>query len=103
MKLLAPNELEQFFKLHRALMFFVNQRLNVVPGKITTPEEFATLPPEVRLIGRDALNDNLDLIESFVAENPAHLTKDELDIVRSWRHLVRPYCYPTRTESSMTA
>ena len=31
---------------------------------------------------------HLDLIESFVDENPAHLSDDELDIVRSWRHLV---------------
>ena len=63
MTLLAPHELEQFLKLHRALMFFVNQRLSVVPDKIATPEEFAALPPEVRLLVREALNGNLDLIE----------------------------------------
>jgi hypothetical protein len=54
-------------------MFFVNQRLKVIPNEIATPEEFAALSPEVRLKVRDALNANLDLIESFVAENPAHL------------------------------
>lgn len=87
MKLLTPHELEQFFKLHWALMFFANQRLNAIPDKVTTPEEFAALPPDVRIIVRDSVNDNLDLIESFVAENPAHLTEDELDITSSWRHL----------------
>ena len=96
MKLLAPNELEKFFKLHTAFMFFVNQRLNVVPNKIATPEEFAVLPPEVRLLVRDALNDNVNQIESFVAENPAELTKDELDIIRSWRHLVTGQFYVFR-------
>ena len=86
--LLPPHELEQFFKLHRTLMFFVNQRLQVIPDQIKTPEEFAALSPEVRIKVRDALNANLELIESFVAENPAHLTEDELDIVGAWRHLV---------------
>ena len=41
--LLPPHELEQFFKLHRAIMFFVNQRLKVIPdnarhaGRIRRP------------------------------------------------------------------
>ncbi|MEQ1906359.1 MAG: DUF6398 domain-containing protein, partial [Pirellulaceae bacterium] len=94
--LLPPHELELFFKLHRALMFFVNQRLKVIPERIATPEEFAALSPEVRLKVRDALNANLDLIESFTAENPAHLSDDELDIVRSWRHLVTGKFYVFR-------
>ena len=91
--LLAPHELAQFFKLHNALMFFANQRLNVLPNKIATPKEFAVLPPNDRILVRDALNNNLTLIESFVTENPAHLTDDELDIVRSWRHLVADQFY----------
>ena len=86
--LLPLHELELFFRLHRTLMFFVNQRLQVIPNKINTPEEFSVLSPEVRIKVRDALNANLELIESFVAENPAHLTEDELDIVGAWRHLV---------------
>jgi hypothetical protein len=94
--LLEPYELELFFRLHRTLMFFVNQRLKVIPDKLATPEEFAALSPEVRLKVRDTLNTNLDLIESFVDENPAHLSEDELDIVRSWRHLVTGKFYVFR-------
>jgi hypothetical protein len=86
--LLPPHELKLFFKLQSALMFFVNQRLKVIPGKIDSPEEFAALPPEVRLKVRDSLYANIDLIESFAAENPVRLSEDELDIVRSWRHFV---------------
>ena len=86
--LLERQDAELFFRLHRALMFFVNQRLKVIPDKLATPEEFAALSPQDRLKVRDALNARLDLIESFVDENPAHLPADELDIVRSWRHLV---------------
>ena len=54
--LLDPPDLELFFRLHRTLMFFVNQRLKVVPDDLATPDEFAALSPEVRLKVRDALN-----------------------------------------------
>ena len=100
--LLEPQDVELFFRLHRTLMFFVNQRLKVIPNKLATLEEFAVLSPEVRLKVRDALNANLDLIESFVDENPAHLSDDELDIVRSWRHLVAGRFYVFRELAKYT-
>lgn len=86
--LLEPQDVELFFRLHRTLMFFVNQRLKVLPDELGNPEEFAALAPEVRLKVRDALLDHTDLIQSFVDDNPAHLPDDELAIVQSWRHLV---------------
>ena len=77
-------------------MFFVNQRLKVIPDKITSPQDFAALSPEVRLKVRDALLNHMDLIDSFVAENPARLPEVELDIVGSWRHLVSGKFYVFR-------
>jgi hypothetical protein len=86
--LLEPQDVKLFFRLHRTLMFFVNQRLKVLPDDLATPEEFAALAPDVRLKVRKALLDHTDLIQTFVDENPAHLPDDELAIVRSWNHLV---------------
>jgi hypothetical protein len=94
--LLTPQDVELFFKLHRALMFFVNQRLTVVPDEIASPEEFAALSPEIPLKVREAFLSHADLLQSFVDENPARLTKDELDIVRSWQHLVHGKFYVFR-------
>ncbi len=94
--LLELQDVEQFFRLHRTLMLFVNQRLKVIPDNLATPEEFAAMSPEVRLKVRDAWLANVDLIESFVAENAARLPDDELDIVRSWRHLVTGEFYVFR-------
>jgi hypothetical protein len=42
------------------------------------------------------LSANVELIETFVGENPADLPKEELDIVRSWRHLVHGQFYVFR-------
>ncbi len=94
--LLNPQDAELFFKLHRTLMFFVNQRLRVLPNDMASPEEFSSLPPEVRLKVRDAFLKHTELIEAFVEENPARLATDELDIVRSWRHLVHGKFYVFR-------
>jgi hypothetical protein len=86
--LLPPQDIELFFRLHRALLFFVNQRLRVVTDPLASPEAFAALSPEVRLKVRDALLEHWELIQAFVEENPAHLSAAELAIVQSWRHLV---------------
>ncbi len=94
--LLEFQDVELFFRLHRTLMFFVSQRLKVITDDIATPEVFAALSPEVRLKVRDALIANLDLIESFVEENPPRLPDDDLAIVRSWRHLVADTFYVFR-------
>src|SRR5262245_46326889 len=94
--LLAPQDVELFFKLHRALMFFVNQRLQVLPDDVASPDAFSSLSPQVRLKVRDAFLKHTDLIQQFVDENPARLSDDELAIVRSWQHLVHGKFYVFR-------
>ena len=86
--LLTPKDAGLFFKVHRSLMFFVNQRLEVIPDPPANPDEFSSLPPETRVKVRDAFLSHMDLIRSFVDENPAHLSREELDIVLSCRDLI---------------
>ncbi|MGO9920949.1 MAG: hypothetical protein ACLQIB_40460 [Isosphaeraceae bacterium] len=94
--LLTVPEVVLFFKLLRSLMFYVNQRLHVVSHDLANPEDFASLAPEVGLTVRKAFLENTGLLQSFVEENPAHLPKDELAIVSSWRHLVAGKFYILR-------
>jgi hypothetical protein len=94
--LLTPQDVQLFFKLHRALMFFMNQRLKVIAHDVASPDEFSALSPETRLKVRDAFLGHTDLLQAFVDENPAQLTNDELDIVRSWQHLVHGKFYVFR-------
>src|SRR5687767_6735567 len=94
--LLTRQDGELFFKLHRALMFFVNQRLKVIADDVAGPDEFSSLAPEIRLKVRDAFVGHADLIDSFARENPARMTDDELDIVRSWPRLVHGKFYVFR-------
>jgi hypothetical protein len=93
--LLSRDDADLFFRLHRSLMHFVNQRLGVVP-EVAGPVEFAALPPEVRLNVRKAFFHDVDLIELFVDENSAHLSEEERDIILSWRHQVSGKFYVFR-------
>jgi hypothetical protein len=93
---LPPQDAELSFKLHRALMFFMNQRLKVIPDDVVSPDQFSSLSPEVCLKVRDAFLNHTGLMQAFVDENPAHLTDSELDIVRSWQHLVQGTFYVFR-------
>jgi hypothetical protein len=100
--LLDRIECELFFRLHRRLMFFVHQRTNVARLKLASPDDFAVAPPQLRLQVRNALTDNLDLIDVFAAENPFGLSNDDLEIVRSWRHLVAGRLYVFRELKNYT-
>ena len=85
---LSLEDVEQFFRLHRGLMFFVNQRLKVIPKKVATPEKYSGLPPETRIEVHKALLGHMDLIDAFAAENPFKFSEEDLEVVRSWKCLV---------------
>jgi hypothetical protein len=93
--ILDPDDCERFFKLHKALTLFVNQRLKIAepPAK---SKGIVSLPPEQRVKVRDALVEHLDLIDGFVKENPFKLDLEELDIVGSWKDLVAGEFYVLR-------
>ena len=78
--LLPQQDVELCFKLHRALMFFVNQRLQVVADAPGSPDQFSALAPETRLKVRDAFLQHTDLIDAFITET-------------------RPACPPTNWKS----
>ena len=93
---LPLEEVEQFFRLHRSLMFYVNRRLKLVPEQVATPEDYSGLPPEARIEVHRAFLEHLDLIDAFVAENPFDFDEDDLEIIRSWTHLVSGTFYAFR-------
>ena len=93
---LPIEEVKQFFRIHRALMFFVNRRLGVTEEEVDTPEAYAGLPPESRFKVHEALPGHMDLIGAFADENPFQLDEADLEIVRSWEHLVTGTFYAFR-------
>ena len=94
--ILDPDDRERFYKLHKALILFVNQRLEIVEAPTASSKTIVALPPDQRLKVRDALVENTSLIDEFVEENPFDFAPEELDVVRSWKHLVAGEFYVLR-------
>ena len=93
---LSLEDAQQFFRLHRSLMFFVDQRLKVLDADVPTPQAYSGLPWEPRLKVHEALLEHLDLVDAFADENPFHFDEADLEIVRSWKHLVSGTFYAFR-------
>jgi hypothetical protein len=85
--LLSREEVDLLYKLQGALMQFVHEQLKGA-GIAEPTAAYKTFSPEKRQKLAQAFLGRLDLIDAFVAANPARLSQEELEIVSSWRHLV---------------
>lgn len=83
---LPPDEVKLFYDLYAAVLCFVNRKLEVSPEQFSDSAEYIATPPEARVAMRDALFEHRELIDEFVAGNPAKLKADELEIVGTWKH-----------------
>ncbi len=92
---LSTEDTRLFYKLHWSLLAYANQHLKIMPP-VANFEEIGKRPIEQVAQVRNALHDNLDLLERFLAENPAGFSPQELAIVASWRHCVRGDFYILR-------
>jgi hypothetical protein len=93
---LDPEDCELFFKLHKALLLFVNRRLKLFEPPDSPAGELVSFPPKERLRLRDSLVEHMDLIDAFANENPFRFSEEELGIVRSWKDLVAGQFYVFR-------
>lgn len=85
--LLSKEDAQLVSRLHCALMQFVNDKLGVI-GPRGVPVEYDTLRPEQRVKVVQGFLERMDLLDAFVAKNPASFSEAELEIVKSWRHRV---------------
>ena len=92
---LSPEEVDLFYKLMWPLQFYVNQQREILPY-MDSLEAYIACPQEDKLEVRNALYENISLLDAFVAENPAHLSADELAIVQSWKRFVASEFYIVR-------
>jgi hypothetical protein len=85
---LSKQEADLFFKLMWSLQNFVNQRLGII-SEATTIDEYQKLPSSEKLIVREALYENIELIDAYMEENPQSLSEEELMILQSWKNFHR--------------
>lgn len=87
MATLPAEDAALFIRLQVALLFYVNRKLGLVPG-VDSEEAFRKSSMEDKVKIRDSLYASPQLIDSFVAENPARLSPDELALFALWKQAV---------------
>jgi Domain of unknown function (DUF6398) len=93
---LSIEDMAQFFRIHRALMFYVNRKLKIIDTNVSTPDKYSGLPLEARFKVHEALTAHIELIDAFADENPFGFDEAGLEIVRSWKDLVTGTFYAFR-------
>ena len=83
---LPPDDVKIFYEIQSSLYSFVNRRRRLFPQFETTEKlrERATLEQLDAI--RQALYDDISLLDKFVAANPDGLPQEHLAIARTWRH-----------------
>ena len=77
-------EEDQFFRVMYLLQFFTNQRLKILP-KLTTLAKFMAEDIHTTVAVRNALYENIDLIDAFVEANPGDFSDEDLEIALGWK------------------
>ena len=77
-----------FFHLMWELQFYVNRKLNLLPG-IESVDMYSVLDQKDKMAVRQTMYDRFDeWSDMFVAENPYGRPAEELQIVQSWKRRV---------------
>ncbi len=92
---LSKKESEHFFLLMWALQYFVNCKLKIHPH-IQNLKDYSVSEIKEKTNVREALYNNIDIIDSFIKENPENLPKADLLIVSSWKKYVEGKFYIER-------
>lgn len=85
---LSPQEVERFYSIWFPLLYYVNQKKNLVSSFPGNWDKKASVKPEQVVPIRNALWEDDSLREAFIAENPAGLPATDLALVSSWKYRV---------------
>ncbi|MDK1119306.1 MAG: hypothetical protein QGM50_11045 [Anaerolineae bacterium] len=85
---LSKQDADLFFKLMWSLQNYVNLKMGILPD-VETVDEYQKLPSSEKLTVRDALYDNIEIVDTYLEENPQDLSKEEMEIIKSWKKFQR--------------
>ena len=84
---LSESDADLFFKLMMPLLAFVNRKLEILPD-VSVSEDFETITFEDVAQVRNALYENIRLIDEFIDETPEDIPLKDLAIVSKWKNFV---------------
>ena len=84
---LPAEQVDQFLRIFLRLLFFTNQKLQVVPSLATEPPGH-DVDWEAAMKVRDALWQHEELLDAYVAQNPDQFSPEDMVIAKSWKYRV---------------
>jgi len=84
---LPEKDIELFYKLQWALMYYVNQKTFIIKG-LKSPDFKGQKPDDVAKLHKQIYS-GTRWIDEFVDENPSGFSKEELEIIRSWKNFIK--------------
>jgi len=85
---LDKEEKDIFFELYFKLLSYTDRKLKVIDWK-EEPSDLRGTRSEALVEIRDCLFDNIEVLESFIQENPADFSEDKIDILSGWKDFVK--------------
>jgi hypothetical protein len=82
---LPTPQVDRFYAIWRPLLYFVNERLKLVPSLLGARMD-AKLPTQEAAKIREKLWADDALLDEFAAENPASLSEADLALAKSWKN-----------------
>jgi hypothetical protein len=88
MMTVGTKERDNFIRIHLDLLFFVGQKTKLLPKK-TTLQAFIDLNSDLKFNCREALSNDENLLDEYLALNKDRLTAEELDILNDFRRKIK--------------
>ena len=84
---LSEKDVELYYELMRVLQSYVNQELKLYP-EIKDEIDIKYAEIEEKAAIRNALYENIGLIDSFIKKNPEKFSNEELSIIAGWKNFI---------------
>lgn len=85
---LSDKDAKLFFDLMWRLQYFVNQK-NKINKNIKSLEEYIRCSTQEKLEVRTSLYSDINIIDSYIQENPQKLSEESLNIISGWKRFVK--------------
>ncbi|MFW6173403.1 MAG: hypothetical protein ACOC5T_06630 [Elusimicrobiota bacterium] len=84
---LSKKDADLFYKLNWGLLFYVNQKYNIIEGLKSPNFAKQSLKKVMKL--HDTLFSHPELIDSFIQKNPFKFSKENLEIIKGWKNFIK--------------
>jgi hypothetical protein len=85
---LTEKEYKEFLKVHLDLLFYVGHKKNVLPKDLSL-KKFMALDFQIKFKCREALFEDEDILDEYIASNFDPLTTDQIEIVVGFKKKIR--------------